>query len=217
KAIDGPVPCLWDPISGKALGAYQGTNPVFSADGASLATVTGKQVRIWNLARGGEGKSPPRGTPLQFLSERELLVTDNGSYRRWDFTLGQETFATPKGLRGLALSANGRLAVLYGRPAGQTREAILVWDLIEGKQADSLRDGGFAPSSASFSPDDRQLALEDSSGKRLTILVWDLATRSLINRLSSRGLQSSQGPWSDWHTWGYPPPSFSPDGAFLAA
>src|SRR5262249_14603097 len=89
KDIDGPVTCLWDPISGKDLGAYQGTNPVFSADGAFLATVTGKQVRIWNLARGGEGKSPPRGTPLHFLSERELLVTDNGSYRRWDFTLGQ--------------------------------------------------------------------------------------------------------------------------------
>jgi WD40 repeat protein len=217
KDTDPPVTCLWDPISGKDLGTYQGTNPVFSATGAFMATATGKRVRIWNLANGVEARSPPSGTPLQFLSERELLVTDNGSYRRWDFTLGQETFATPKGVRGMALSANGRLAVLYGRPADRTREAIVVWDLIEGKQADKLPDLGFVPSSVTFSSDGKQLALEDSSGKRLTILVWDLATRSLINRLSSRGLQSSQGSWSDWHTWGYPPPSFSPDGAFLVA
>jgi WD40 repeat protein len=216
KNIDGPVTCLWDPISGKDLGTYPGTNPVFSADGAFLATVTGKQVRIWNLARGGEAKPPPRGSPLQFLSERELLLADGGSYRRWDFTLGQETFATPNGLRGLALSANGRLAVLHGRPADQAREALLVWDLIEGKQVHILPDVGFVPSSVSFSSDDKQLALEDSSGKRMTILVWDLASRSFISRLSSRGLQPSQCSWVEGHSWGYPAPSFSPDGALLA-
>jgi WD40 repeat protein len=215
KNIKGPVTCLWDPISGRDLGTYQGTNPVFSADGAFLATVTGKQVRIWNLAQGGEAKSPPCGSPLQFLSERELLLAEDGSYRRWDFTLGQEISATPKGLRGLAINANGRLAVLHGRPADQTREAILVWDLIEGRQVDVLPDVGFVPSSASFSSDDKQLALEDSAGKRMTILVWDLATRSPISRLSSRGLQSSQGSWVEGHSWGYPAPSFSPDGALL--
>jgi WD40 repeat protein len=215
KNIDGPVTCLWDPISRKDLGTYQGTNPVFSANGALLATVAGKQVRIWKLAQGGEAKPAPRGSPLQFLSERELLLAEDGSYRRWDFASGQEIAATPKGLRGLAVNANGRLAVLYGRPADQTREAILVWDLIEGKPVDVLPDVGFVPTSVSFSSDDKQLALEDSAGKRLTILVWDLATRGPISRLSSRGLQSSQGSWVEGHSWGYPAPSFSPDGALL--
>jgi serine/threonine protein kinase/WD40 repeat protein len=217
KDIAGPVTYLWDPVVGKDLGTYAGANPVFSANGAYLATSSGQQVHIWNLAQGREAKPPPRGTPLQFVSERELLLLDEGSYRRWDFILGREAYSTPKGLVGLAVSAKGRLAALHGRLADPSREAILVWDLIDGKQVAVLPGLGFVPSSVSFSSDDKQLALEDSSGKRLTILVWDLATRNLISRLSSRGLQSSQGSWSDWHTWGYPPPSFSPNGAFLVA
>src|SRR5262249_15595691 len=158
---------------------------------------------IWKLAQGGEAKPPPRGSPLQFLSERELLVAEDGSYRRWDFIVGQEISATPNGLRGLAVNATGRLAVLYGRPTDQSGEAIVVWDLIEGKQVHALPDVGFMPPSVSFSADDKQLALEDSTGKRMTILVWDLATRSPICRLSSRGLQSSRGSWVEGHSWGY--------------
>ncbi|HEV3256653.1 MAG TPA: protein kinase [Gemmataceae bacterium] len=217
KDIAGPVTRLWDPVAGNDLGTYQGANPVFSADGACLATTQGKQVRIWDLAQGRKAIPPPRGTPLQFLSERELLLADDGIYRRWDFILGRETYATPKGLVGLAVSANGRLAAMQGRPADPSREVILVWDFIEGKQVAVLPDVGFVPSSVSFSLDDKQLALLDPSHKRMTILVWDLATLSLISRLSSRGSQSSSGSSDQILTWGFPAPSFSPNGALLAA
>jgi hypothetical protein len=124
RAPGNPVTSLWDPISGKDLGAYQGDSPVFSADGAFLATVAGQQVRIWNLAQGGEAKPRQRGNPLQFLSERELLLADGGSYRRWDFILGRETSTTPKGFAGLAVSASGRLAVLPGRPAPGSHRGV---------------------------------------------------------------------------------------------
>jgi WD40 repeat protein/tRNA A-37 threonylcarbamoyl transferase component Bud32 len=216
KDIHEPSIHLWNPIAGKDLGTYPGTDPLFRADGAVLATRAGGQVHVWDLKQGGEATPSQRGIPMRFLSERELLLADDGTYRRWDFTQGRETFATPKGLRGLALSPNRRLAVLHGRAAGQSREAVLVWDLIEGKQVDVLPELGFVPASVSFSPDDQQIALEDSSGKRMTILVWDLATRGVVSRLSSRGLQPSQGSWVYGHSWGYPAPSFSPDGALLA-
>jgi WD40 repeat protein/tRNA A-37 threonylcarbamoyl transferase component Bud32 len=217
KNFAGPITYLWDPVAGKDLGTFPGANPVFSANGAWLATTNGKQVRIWDLTENREAKPPSRGTPLQFLSQRELLLADDGIYRRWDFTLGQETFATPKWLVGVGVSANGRLAVLHDRPTNQSGEAITVWDLIEGKQVAALRGVGFVPSSVTFSPDEKQLALKDSFDEKMTILVWDLATGRFISRLSSRGLQSSSGLWDQLLTWGSPAPSFSPSGAFLAA
>ncbi len=217
KDIDGPTTHLWDPVTGKELGAYAGASPMFSVDGAWLATTSGKQVHVWNLAQNQEAQSPPGGTPIQFLSERELLLLDEGSYRVWDFILGTQTYSTPKGLVGLAVGAKGRLAALHGRPANQSREGILVWDLIERKQVEALPDLGFVPTSVSFSSDGGRLALLDSSNKRMTIVVCDLATRSLVSRMSSRGLQSSSESWDQMLTWGFPAPAFSPTGALLAA
>jgi WD40 repeat protein len=217
KDIDGPTTHLWDPVTGNELGSFKGANPLFNADGTWLATVSGKQAHVWNLAQNQEAKSPPRGTPIHFLSDRELLLLDEGSYRIWDFIRGQETFSTPKGLVGLAVGAKGRLAALHGRPADQSREAIVVWDLIERKQVAAVPDMAFVPASVSFSSDGGRLALLDSSNKRMTIVVYDLATRSLVSRLSSRGLQSSWESWDQIITWGFPAPAFSPTGAFLAA
>jgi WD40 repeat protein len=154
---------------------------------------------------------------LQFLSERELLLADEKSYHRWDFMVGRETSTTPKGLVGLAVSAGGRLAVLDGHSADQPRDAVVVWDLIEGKQAAVLPHVTFVPASVSFSRDEKQLALVDFSEKRMTILVWDLGTQSLISRLSSRALQASPGFVDQALTWGFPASSFSPDGTLLAA
>jgi WD40 repeat protein len=215
KDNNGPVTCLWDPVAGKDLGTYQGGNPVFSPNGALLATSSDQRIHIWDLVQGREAKPPPRGTPLQFLSQRELLLAEKGTYRRWDFTMGRETFATPKGLVGIAVCASGRLAVLHGRPINQSRDALVVWDLLAGKQVAQLPYVGVVPSSGSFSPDDKQLALLDTSYKKTTILVWDLATGSLISRLSSRALQPPQAFWR--YTWSCPAPSFSRDGTFLGA
>jgi WD40 repeat protein len=119
---------------------------------------------------------------------------------------------------GLAVSASGRLAALQSRGVNQTREAILLWDLKEGKQVAKLPGVGFVPWAVTFSPDDKQLALQDPSNKRMTILVWDLTTRSLVSRLSSRGVQSSDASWEAIERgWGPPAPSFSPDGSLLAS
>ena len=92
-----------------------------------------------------------------------------------------------------------------------------MWDLIERKQVVPLPDLGFVPTSVSFSSDGGRLALLDSSNKRMTIVVCDLATRSLVSRMSSRGLQFSAEFGDQMLTWGFPAPSFSPTGALLAA
>lgn len=205
---------LWDSTLEKDRGTYEGASPVFSAGGSFLATTNGNQIQVWNLEKGEELILPIQGTPLRFLPERGLLVAAGKRYTLWD--KGVQAHDIPEELIGVAVSSSGRYAALHGRLADQPRDALVVWDLMKRKQVAVLPEVEGAPTSAAFSPDDRLLALEDSADRKTTITVWDLGTRTLISRLSARGLQPSQA-HAERLEWPYPPPCFSPDGALLAA
>jgi WD40 repeat protein len=204
----GGAVVLWDVGAGREVARFPGVGAAFSPDGTLLAVNGPKGVRIWDVATGDERKAPATSAAVRFLSARELLFTDGGYERGWDVFDGRETFAwaIPDGMRERGVSADGRVALYWGRLPGDATEGLLVWDVPGRKRLMRVPEAG-AETTAGLSSDGRRLALICLDEPQLSIKIWDTSTGLLLSRLTSRG-----GP-----VFGASSLSFSPDGRMIAA
>jgi WD40 repeat protein len=145
---------------------------VFSPDGkqAASADQDGK-VRIWDV---GSGKiittlngHTGAAKLIRFSSNGRLLATaaDDNTVRIWDPASGKELSRTQyDSVQRLAFSPDGRRLVTASQDG-----AVVLWDLDGMQNVITLRKGGGAPTSLTFSADGLSLAISDEKGE---VRVW---------------------------------------------
>jgi WD40 repeat protein len=200
---------LWDPVKDIELRRFAGGRPVFSPDGALIATHGSDGVHVWDISTGEERKTPATSHEVVFLSPRELLVLGEDRCSGWDVVEGRETFATPEGLRPVEVSGNGRVAVLRGRLPDSAQASTIVWDLRGSKRMGVIPNACQTDSTWHLSGDGTQVAVLDG-GKRLSVKVWDVASQKFISSMTWRGVSNDKG-FARFQV------SFSPDGRLLVA
>jgi WD40 repeat protein len=165
-----------------------------SPDDRLIASATGKQVKVWELATGREpfalasskGHSA-RVNQVTFSKDGKQLasVSDDGTARIWNAATG-EVFAvleppTAPGesraaLRAVAFDPSGKQLAIGG-----DAETVLLWDIAGGKIACTLAGHTDTVTSVAFSPDGRWLA---SASKDRTVRLWDPAAGRAVHTLS---------------------------------
>ncbi|HLX58135.1 MAG TPA: WD40 repeat domain-containing protein, partial [Ktedonobacteraceae bacterium] len=174
----------------------------FSLDGKILASTSGTNIQLWNVATGNPLPSPITGitspvTSMAFSPGDQTLVTgsQDGSVRLWDVMSGRlisDSFIGHKdAITGLAFSPNGTSLAASSRD-----KTVLVWDVSSGLLLDTLNGDSQEKGSVAFSPDGTTLASGSMDG---TILLWNIAAESAI----ARSLVDTDILWS---------PVFTPDG-----
>jgi WD40 repeat protein len=209
---------MWDAAIGKELpisrrhnGAI--TSAALAPDGKLLATTGGDRVvRLWDTAtgKGIDELTGHRGvvTEAAFSPDGRLILTA-GQYekpRLWDA-------ATRKPVRDLEGAVGGVTALAISPDAGRAAVAqsrgnrVLLWDLMTGRQLDSLQTQGpvsfltFAPSGrvlAAAGP--QQIDLYDARSRRWVQQVRGPGGQLLAMAFSpdSRLIASA---WSDGNVW----------------
>ena len=219
---DGTVR-LWDPVTGRAIGAplQAATHAsvygvAFSPDGKWLATGDSVGVvRVWNALTRQPAGPPMRAAGAQakvyavaFSPDGRWLATadGDGTVQVWNPLTSQpagpplRAASAQVGVRQLVYSSDGkRLATADGNGT------VRVWNPLTRKPIGGpLPTGAQAGGSAvAFSSDGRWLATADSHG---TVRVWNLVTRQSAGPpLRAAGTQAGVGGGA-----------FSPDGKWLA-
>jgi WD40 repeat protein/serine/threonine protein kinase len=142
----------------------------FSADSKRLASIAGREVKVWDLGS-GQALRTFRGPPISYperqtaythsavaLSRDGRLLAGSGNYVQvWDLKTGRGVHA----LRGhtglvflLAFSPDGRRLV-----SASMDGSVILWDTGTGQQAFSFRFPGWEFTCVAFSPDGRRLVL----------------------------------------------------------
>jgi WD40 repeat protein len=119
--------------------------------------------------------------------------------------MGQRrTDPIPDGFAAKGVSANGRVAILWGRLSDDAKENLVLWDLTGQKQL-AVIPGADAATKAFLSEDGRRVVFQDRSEEQLSLKVWDTPTATFLGRLTARGVAY----------WDLGQPSFSPDGRLV--
>jgi eukaryotic-like serine/threonine-protein kinase len=190
RAVEGAK--LWDGLGGSPLiFAHAGAGPVaFRRDGAPLVLLPDAgALKLWEI-NGAQALSEFQLTPAPGVPTAQLALNaagmpllamdaaatvvaagtedphEKGRVLVWETRSGRLLFQTPTRASSLTVSSSGALlaAVQSGR--------ILVWSVENGKQVADLPLPRVTPQSLAFSPDERRLAVGDSSG---AVMIWDLA------------------------------------------
>jgi WD40 repeat protein len=150
-----------------------------------VAVGDGKDVRVWTWH--AATTQPPKHlfaghaedvTRLVLSPDGRTLATADrgGAVRVCDLASGDTllTLKTASGVRGLAVSPRGRHVFVPGRGG------FAVWDTTTGK---SVAEGGGARVfvAAAFSPDGKQVAAADESGK---LDLWEVASGKRVGELA---------------------------------
>ena len=184
-------------------GHTEGVNSVsFSPDGHVLASSSGAEIRLWDVATGSHLKtlSDRAADNVLFSPDGHVLASSSGEdIRLWHVATGSH-------LKTLTGHTHGVESISFS-PEGQTLassakdQTIRLWDLLTGRHLKTLTGHTDEVESISFSPEGRTLA---SSSKDQTIRLWDVATGSHKNIFTE-------------HMDVLYSVSFSPDGRILAS
>src|SRR5262249_40847416 len=207
---------LWDPITRKDVAETESMNQycsdyiggplLFSPNGATLVKGN-SNGRIWLInpcARVNELHCID-GEPINFVSNKDLLLNVKGRIARWDLNTQKPNFATPQGITFMSVNANGRIAIL--RPTHSSQyDALIVWDILANRQIGSLPVSDKDKSEALLSADGRLAAVFSQATPNLLQLL-DMTTTTFRQRVIMLG--SNNRIYFDQA-------AFSPDNSMLA-
>ncbi|CDR10606.1 trypsin-like peptidase domain-containing protein [Streptomyces iranensis] len=197
---------LWNPATGKLQRTLRGHDDVvnavaFSPDGEHLASAgIDRTVRLWDATSGKVQDTltdrAGKVWALSFSPDSKTLASgsEDEKVRLWDVAIGT-TRRTFKGhtrlVTSVDFSANGTFLNTNSTGDGTLRQ----WNLGRGRNRTTWLN---LPGAATFSPDDRTLAVGSKDG----ISVFNSTTRDLRYRIKKRYLINV---------------TFSPDGEVIAA
>ena len=151
----------------------------FSPDGTLLAIGSwdGQAMQVWEVAAGRrlmalDGQYPV--TSVAWLPDGQLVAsTTNGDVSVWNVATEQRSrrFTRAAGENTMALSPDGELLVIGtdGNVDGERVQNVTVWELADRRVRCHIGGGPF--NAIAFSPDNRWIALGNSSNYRVEI--WD--------------------------------------------
>jgi WD40 repeat protein len=203
----------------------------FSPDGKTL--VSGGRdgtVRLWDAQTGRERGAPLRAGDFQAIAAlsaggKTLISVGNdftpdgskdllraalaapATVRLWDADTGRERrqFRGPDGLtQSVSLSPDGKVLAwsgVFGEEKGLACQGLQLWDVNAGKE---LQRFGAQPTSATFSPDGKTIALNFANAP---LSLWGVSTGKKICDLPGHTARTARG-------LGF---AFSPDGRTLAS
>jgi WD40 repeat protein len=178
-----------------------------SRDGAVLMTVSGEEVKTWdvltgkgyarlqapNLYRIGCAAAAPDGKTIAVaFTDRTLGIFDTITGKPL-----MQFEDVPGQVKSLDFSPDGRL--LASGQEAPAEDSVRIWDVTRPAAAQRVAGPPNQASAVAFSPDGRRLA---SAEKIVT--VWDVETRQATHRFTG-------------HTAAVRAIAFSPDGALLAS
>jgi WD40 repeat protein/tRNA A-37 threonylcarbamoyl transferase component Bud32 len=164
--------------------------PAFSPDGRLLATVSGDDIQLWDLAAGKKLAVVPEYGDALFHPDGTSLITSSfrGGFYRWPIQrddsatnlvrVGPRTLVSADGHYGpFGLSRDGRfLAMLQSNDT-----AVLVFHLANPSNSILLGPISNAVDSVAISPDGRFVAT--GVAQRAVVQVWDVARRQVLAEL----------------------------------
>ncbi len=187
---------LWDPITGKDVAEIEcksqfcskriGGPLLFRPNGDYLVKGdSGCPIWVFNPVARADEMLCIEGKPITFLTNQELLLNVNGRIERLDLNTKKSSFATPRGMTFMSVSANGRIAIL--RPAhSNRRDALIVWDISSDRQIGSLLVSDKEKSEAMLSADGRLAAVFSQATPNL-LQLWDMTTTTFRQRIIMLG------------------------------
>ncbi|MEW2417855.1 trypsin-like peptidase domain-containing protein [Streptomyces sp. NPDC046866] len=178
---------------------------VFSPDGRTLATASGKIVRLWDLTAEKVRRTLTGHTDcvnsVAYSPDGKIIATGScdKTARLWEADTGR-TLRTLQGhtgpVLGVALSPDGKTLVTCSED-----KTARLWDLATGKTRTTLTGHTDWVEAVAFSPDGKTVVTGSDDN---TVRLWDVATGK-TSRASTTG-----------HTAGVFGVAFSPDGKILA-
>ncbi len=195
---------LWDVSSGKEVRSFPGSTvgvrgasfARLSPDGARVAlTINDPVVQVVDTATGAVERTVPTGQVNEIVHRVAFgpgsrLLAGGGfdkTLHLWDVLTGKEEWTVPLGdtITAVAVSPDGRrvAAGTWGRENtfGVPVSRVTLHEAKTGKQADDLPGPIGTARCVAFSPDGRLLAV---SGDEPVVLLYELASRHLVRRLS---------------------------------
>ena len=201
---------LWDVEKRTELAAlgqpsFAGRQVAFSPDGASLASVGGGRVSLWDVESRKAIATLEGSPPVSFSPGGDLLASGGGriggEVRLWDVTT-QTQVATLKGhtswVNSVAFSSDGALLASASHDS-----TVKLWDVVGREEIATLEGHTAEVTSVSFSPGGALLASGGGWGE-YTVRLWDVTTQTQVATLEGEGSEVTSV-------------SFSPDGALLAS
>lgn len=144
----------------------------------------GGQLQVWDtetgeLLRTLEGHSEPV-FDIEFVGDRMLTASLNGTIRAWDLESGAEIYAIEAQgspfLGDLKLTPRGtRVLLMVAPPDAESSAQVQVWDVANGQQVSTLEaDDSYLAQDQWVLPISEDTAVGVDS--HLTFVVWDLTT-----------------------------------------
>jgi WD40 repeat protein len=202
SASNDQVVQVWDVQTGLLLFSGSGTSVAFSPDGKSLATVSGKGLKVLDAQTGKEilSMNAVAGGPFHSLKfspdGKRLACANSKAITVWDVQTAQLLLTLETASSYVAFSPDGKR--LAGEAEGNT---LRIWNSHTGLVLLTLKGHTQEVTGLAFSPD----------GKRLASCSWDKTVR-VWDTLSGHELLALQGRGGNRNAV-----AFSPDGHRLAA
>ena len=169
---------LWNPYTGEHRLRLTGDNMVFSPDGASLVTISGGDLLLWDTLTGQQkqifiGHSSGIGSVL-FSPDGAMLASagKDGTVSLWNTRTGHQTDIPTKKHGNVEMpfsfSPDGEIFA-----SGSADGTISLWDTRTRQRQQALSRHKYWVSCVSFAPNGEILASGSGDG---TIYLWDLQT-----------------------------------------